>query len=135
MQEKKLNEEKEKKAEQITLEIWIESKDLGVLLGRQGTNLREIQSRSNTRIWFLDTNSVNQTKCKFFIRGTADDVQYAEILIHQTISMQPKLEKYVIKVPKAVESTLIGKNGERKRRLEVKSRCKLEVDRKVEMYF
>ena len=35
----------------------------------------------------------------------------------------------MIKIPKAAESSLLGKQGERKRRLEVKSRCKLEVDK------
>ena len=129
-QDKKLKNEEEKiRQEPITLEIWIESKDLGVLLGRQGSNLREIQSRSNTRIWFLDANSSSITKSKFFIRGAPDDVQYAEILIHQTISTQPKLEKCMIKIPLAAESSLLGKQGERKRRLEVKSRCKLEVNK------
>jgi len=125
-QEKKVSNSQN--PEQITLEIWVESKDIGVLLGRQGSNLREIQSKSNTRIWFLDTNSVNQTKCKFFIRGTPDDAQFAEMLIQQTISMQPKLEKCIVRIPKIAESTLLGKNGEKKKRLEVKSRCKMEIN-------
>lgn len=45
-------------------------------------------------------------------RGLSEDVQMAEILIHQTISQQPRLETLTMTVPSGCCGRIIGRQGD-----------------------
>ena len=67
-------------SKQVTIDVKIPEKMAGVVIGRGGSNLREIQTRTETKINFRDEldKDGNRVCC---IRGLAEDVQMAEILI------------------------------------------------------
>ena len=48
----------------------------------------------------------------YFARGLSEDVQMAEILIHQTISQQPRLETLTMTVPSGCCGRIIGRQGD-----------------------
>lgn len=66
------------------------------------------------------------------ISGHPEDAQLAEILIHQTIANQPRLETLELRVPVQVVGRIIGRQGENIRRMQMQSRCKIDVDRNDE---
>jgi len=110
---------------QVSISIRVGQDNVPLVLGRQGSNLREIQSRSNTRIYIVPEQETPDHKV-LQVTGTADDVQFAEILIHQTISAQPRLVNCVINVPKFASSAVLGRKEETLRQIERRSRCRLE---------
>ena len=63
------------------------------------------------------------------INGSSEEVQLAEILIHQTIANQPHLETLVLTVPGFSVGTIIGHGGESVRDIQYSSRCKVDVER------
>lgn len=63
------------------------------------------------------------------IRGQRTDAHLAEILIHQLIANQPRLETVVIEVPNDSVGRIIGRGGETIRSLQTQSRCKIDVER------
>ena len=72
-------------SKQVTIDVKIPKNFVGVVIGRQEGNFREIQIMTDTKINFrdeLETDS-HRVCC---IRGLAKDVQMAEILIKQTIA-------------------------------------------------
>ncbi len=63
------------------------------------------------------------------IRGNADDVNLAQILIDQTIANQPKVEKVEINIPNSATGRVIGMGGENLRVMQTSSKCRIHVDR------
>ena len=53
----------------------------------------------------------------------------AEILIHQTIASQPRLETLELFVPNRSIGRIIGRNGDTIRALQRNARCKIDVER------
>lgn len=110
------------------LTVRINTSQLGIVLGRQGSNLREIQSKTRTTIW--TNEQIDGETCIFYIKGAKDDAELAEILINQTICSQPRLESCVISIPQEVGQSLLGRQGEQLKNLELKSRCRIQVEQR-----
>lgn len=53
----------------------------------------------------------------------------AEILIHQTISQQPRVETLTMYVPGRAVGRIIGRGGENVKEIQRVSRCKVDIDR------
>jgi len=113
---------------QVALEVRIPKDSVGVVIGRQGANIRDIQAKTDTRINFKDEleTDTHRVAC---IRGLPDDAQMAEILIHQTIASQPRLETLELFVPNRSIGRIIGRNGDTIRALQRNARCKIDVER------
>ena len=84
-----------------------------MVIGKGGNNIKEmeIQARTETKIKVhdaLETDS-HRVCC---IRGLAEDVQMAEILIQQIIAQQPRLESLVMTVPSGCCGRIIGREGD-----------------------
>jgi len=110
------------------VDVRIRREDAGLVIGRGGENIREIQRRTNTRIHFRDERET-ETHRFLAINGSSEEVQLAEILIHQTIANQPRLETLVLTVPGFSVGTIIGHGGESIREIQYTSRCKVDVER------
>jgi len=113
---------------QVAIDVKIPRDMVGVVIGRQGSNIREIQAKTETRIHFRDELETEQFRVAC-IRGLPDDAQLAEILIHQTISQQPRVETLTIYVPGRAVGRIIGRGGESVKEIQRVSRCKVDIDR------
>jgi len=115
-------------SKQVTIDVKIPRESVGVVIGRQGSNIKEIQAKTDTRINFRDEleTDTHRVCC---IRGLSEDVQMAEILIHQTISQQPRLESLTMTVPGECVGRIIGRQGDTIRDIQRISGCKVDVDR------
>jgi len=113
---------------QVALDVRIPKDSVGIVIGRQGSNIREIQSKTDTRINFKDELETDGYRVAC-IRGLPDDAQMAEILIHQTIASQPRLETLEMFVPHRCIGRIIGRNGDNIRAMQRNARCKIDVER------
>lgn len=113
----------------VTITVQIPEDQAGVVIGRNGSTIKEVQSRSNTRIHFKDECATEEYRY-ISVSGIPEDVKLAEILIHQIIANQPGSEKMVIKIPSHFCGAIIGKNGENVRALQDKSGCKIDIERR-----
>ena len=112
----------------VSIDVSIPKKHIGYVIGRGGDTIKEIQRRTNTRIHFkdeLETDSIRVCT----IQGQPDEAQLAEILIHQTIANQPRVENLVLMVPSKAMGAIIGRNGDNIRGMQSYSKCKIEVER------
>ncbi|CAG0898758.1 unnamed protein product [Darwinula stevensoni] len=80
-------------------EVHIPEDSIGLIIGRDGENIRRIQGASGTRIEFKDP-VFGATERICVIRGTPDNVEYAKCLILQALADQPRIQQCVIFIPK-----------------------------------
>jgi len=113
----------------LTLEVRIPQNHAGLVIGRGGQNIKEIQTRSNTRIHFKDELSTEEYRF-LSISGLPDDVKLAEILIHQIIANQPTTETFEMYIPSTYIGPIIGRNGESIRSLQDRSGCRIDIERR-----
>ena len=117
----------------ITLEVRIPQNHAGLVIGRGGQNIKEIQTRSNTRIHFKDELATEEYRF-MSISGLPDDVKLAEILIHQIIANQPTTESFEMYIPAIYIGPIIGRNGESIRSLQDRSGCRIDIERSELIY-
>ena len=112
----------------VAIEVKIRRCDCGLVIGKRGETIREIQQRTQTRIHFKDERET-ETERVLVIHGNPQQAQLAEILIHQTIGNQPKLETLVLNVPGYSVGFIIGTRGDTIRDIQFTSQCKIEVEK------
>jgi len=115
-------------SKQVVIDVKIPKESVGVVIGREGSNIKEIQARTDTRINFKDELET-ETHRVAGIRGLSEDVSYAEILIHQTIANQPRLERVTMYVPVSTVGRIIGRQGSNIRDIQLVSGCRVDVER------
>jgi len=115
-------------SKQVVNDVKIPKESVGVVIGREGSNIKEIQAKTNTRINFKDELET-ETHRIAGIRGLPGDVSYAEILINQTIANQPRIERLTMFVPVSSVGRIIGKQGDNIRLIQSVSGCKVDVER------
>jgi len=118
---------------QVTLDVKIPKEHVGIVIGRQGANIREIQAKTETRLNFKDELETEDYRV-VSIRGMPDSAQMAEILIHQTIAQQPRVETVVMMVPTRTVGKIIGRGGDTVRSISRATRCKVDVERETKRY-
>ena len=114
--------------EPVCIEVRIPKAQAGVVLGRHGINIREIANKTNTTIHVKD-EVAHEASRTLLVQGSPDDAQLAEILIHQTILNQPRMETLELQIPSEATGLVIGRNGDRIRDIQMQSRCRIDVDR------
>ena len=62
----------------MVIDVKIPKESVGVVIGREGSNIKEIQARTDTRINFKDELET-ETHRVAGIRGLSEDVSYAEV--------------------------------------------------------
>jgi len=117
----------------VVLEVKIPKDSVGIVIGRQGSNIKEIQAKTETRINFRDELETEEYRVAA-IRGSPDGAQLAEILIHQTLAQQPRVETVVMEVPSRNVGRVIGRRGETVKSISRASRCKVEVEPETKAY-
>ncbi|KAK7861624.1 hypothetical protein R5R35_010127 [Gryllus longicercus] len=116
-----------KTSRSATIEVKIPKDCVGVVIGRGGANIKEIQDKSETKINFKDEQpEENFRVC--IIRGTPEAAQLAESLIHEFISNQPLIEVTTVLVPQNACGRIIGRNGENIRSISRASSAKITVE-------
>ena len=113
---------------QSVINVKIPRESVGVVIGRQGSNIREIQAKTETRINFRDELET-ETHRVATIRGLEADVQMAEILIQQSISQQPRLETLSMTVASGCVGRIIGRQGDNIKNIQRISGARVDVDR------
>jgi len=111
----------------MTIQVQIPVEQVGLVIGRGGENIKEIQKKTNTRIHMKDELATDTIRVAS-ITGLPDDAKLAEILIYQVIANQPKLETVEIHVRAIFIGRIIGKNGETIHSIQDRSRCKIKIE-------
>ena len=70
-------------SKQVVLDVKIPKESVGLVIGREGSNIREIQAKTDTRINFKDELET-ATHRLASIRGLAEDCQMAEVEARNT---------------------------------------------------
>ncbi len=63
------------------------------------------------------------------IRGTANDVQMAQVELYRRLNQQPRTETRRVEVNASAVGGLIGRGGENVRRMQNMSRCRIDIQR------
>lgn len=109
------------------IEVKIPKECVGVVIGRGGSSIRDIEEKTNTRIIFKDELETDAYRvCA--IRGTPEGAQLAESLIHNIILNQPLIESHEMLVPQHVCGRIIGRNGDTIRSISRASNAKIIVE-------
>uniref|UniRef100_A0A1B6FKZ6 Tudor domain-containing protein n=1 Tax=Cuerna arida TaxID=1464854 RepID=A0A1B6FKZ6_9HEMI len=109
------------------IEMKIPKSVVGVVIGRGGSNIKEIQQKTETRINFKDEDDNDEYRT-CYIRGTAESAQMAESMLHEIITTQPLIIVYETWVPEKAVGRIIGRNGENIRSISRASNTKINVD-------
>ncbi|XP_068211357.1 tudor and KH domain-containing protein homolog [Palaemon carinicauda] len=108
-------------------EFQVPSDAVGLVIGRQGSNIKLIQERTNTKIYFSDEEVEGYRICT--IRGSEDNVTLAQKLVIKAVTDQPIIETEEILVPIASVGRIIGRNGESIKAVTRASGAKVTVER------
>ncbi|XP_071551549.1 tudor and KH domain-containing protein homolog isoform X2 [Panulirus ornatus] len=106
--------------------VQVPADSVGLVIGRQGSNIRLIQERTNTKINFSDEVEGHRT-C--IIRGLEDNITLAQKLIIKAVNEQPVIETSEMLVPTVAVGRVIGRNGESVRSMSHVSGAKIIVER------
>ncbi|KAL3854394.1 hypothetical protein ACJMK2_013665 [Sinanodonta woodiana] len=116
------------------IELKIPRKLAGVVIGRQGQKIKELQETSGARINFKDDNGKEDEERTIQIRGTSESAQTAECLIRKIIADQPVKITTEMHVPAKCIGRIIGRNGESVRQISRSSNTKIYIDRTRDGY-
>lgn len=116
------------RSKQVTIQVKIPCDQVGLVIGRGGETIKEIQRKTSTRIDFKDAGPQENYRLAI-IRGAPSEAQLAEILIYQILNSQPRLETMHMTVPSSSVGRIIGRNGDTIREIQQSSKCKVEVER------
>ncbi|XP_076068880.1 tudor and KH domain-containing protein homolog [Oratosquilla oratoria] len=111
----------------ITLEVKVPIDCVGLIIGRQGTNIKLIQEKTNTKINFTNDEMDGARVC--VICGSESNAMLAQNLIVKTIKQQPLVESMDIHVPAHTVGRIIGYNGDNIRSIQRKTACKIIIER------
>ncbi|CAB4070092.1 TDRKH [Lepeophtheirus salmonis] len=89
------------------LSIKILKEDSGVVIGRGGANIQEIEFKTSTKMHFKDELETESHRV-LTIRGSQENIELAEILIRQTILNQPTILVSTMKIPGKTAGVVLG---------------------------
>jgi len=116
-------------SECITMDIPVEK--IGLVIGRSGATIREIQDTSGAR---LQLDSVGEPTRILRISGSAQSVETAKVRVqalldkHTFGSKVPLGPPKTMQIPSEVVGFVIGKGGETIKRLSHETGCRLQVE-------
>ncbi|XP_042225904.1 tudor and KH domain-containing protein homolog isoform X2 [Homarus americanus] len=110
-----------------TVQVQVPVDAVGLVIGRQGANIKLIQDRTNTNIRISDEGEEGHRLC--VISGLEKNITLAQTLILKTVNEQPVIETTEMLVPYGAIGRVIGRNGESIRTISHLSGAKVFVDR------
>lgn len=108
-----------------TVEVKVPKDVVRSLIGRNGSNIKQLQEQSNTRINFKDCEGTKEKLC--IIRGSVESCHIAYNLIQEFINNQPILESEDFWVPVGCVKNIIGRGGEKINEIRSLSGAKLTI--------
>ncbi|KAL1464777.1 hypothetical protein WDU94_004395 [Cyamophila willieti] len=117
-----------KTSRNVVIKVEVSKENIGMIIGRNGSNLKYIEKQTDTRINVDDANDENSPIRILTIRGSSDSVHNAESLIYSQINNQPVIEVKEIFIPTSAVGRVIGKVGTSIKEIIKKSNAKVEVD-------
>lgn len=115
---------------QARIEVKVPSKAVGPLIGRQGANIKKLQTDTGTRICFQDDMKREPGQDRVLvIRGTTEKAQQAEIIVLKVISDMPTILTEEMMVPVQSLGRIIGRNGDSIRQISSSSSARINIDR------
>ncbi|XP_065338424.1 tudor and KH domain-containing protein homolog isoform X1 [Cloeon dipterum] len=92
----------------VTSDVFIPEEKVAVFIGRAGSNIKEIETRTNTKITHK-TESKDGRFVIYSVQGSAENVQEAETVISEFLATQPDLKNIEINVPKMALGRIYGR--------------------------
>ncbi|CAK1586755.1 unnamed protein product [Parnassius mnemosyne] len=108
--EEETNEKKIKTSRVNIIEVTVPKSIVPALIGRSGSNIKDIESKSGALIHFKKFSDKEYDVC--IIRGRSESTQLAETMIHEFIKQQPVIEEDTMMVPGWACGRIIGTGGE-----------------------
>lgn len=93
-------------------EVKIPKDHVRSLIGRNGTKIKEIEKQTKTKINFKDEDK-NENYRICLVKGSVQNCNMAESLIHNHIASQPIIETKDLMVPRIATGRIIGRGGEK----------------------
>ncbi|XP_070535369.1 serine-rich adhesin for platelets-like isoform X2 [Ptychodera flava] len=119
---------------QKIVEVKVPREVIGSIIGRQGSNIKEIENKSGARLNVRDeTFPRDGTEERVvIIRGKAENVQEAERLVQEHIAKQPQIKTVEITVPQRALGRIIGRNGDNIRSMCRISKARIKINRETD---
>ncbi|XP_068617580.1 tudor and KH domain-containing protein homolog isoform X2 [Battus philenor] len=109
--EEETNEKEKVRTTRVNvIEVSVPKSLIPALIGRNGSNKKEIENKSGTLIHFKKFTDKDYEVC--VIRGRSEATQLAETMIHEFIKQQPVIEEDTMLVPNWACGRIIGTGGE-----------------------
>ena len=91
------------------IEIKVPQYAVGAIIGAKGANIREIQEDSGARLNMKDGEPRTSDERTVIVRGTAEQAQRAEYLIHKIVAEVPRKIDEDVYVPMRAVGRIIGR--------------------------
>ncbi|GBP10639.1 Tudor and KH domain-containing protein homolog [Eumeta japonica] len=108
------------------IEVSVPKSIVPALIGRNGSNIKEIEKKSGALMHFKKFSDKDYDVC--IIRGRTEASQLAETLIHEFIKNQPVIEEGTVCVPNWACGRIIGTGGENINDMSHRSGAKLKIE-------
>jgi far upstream element-binding protein len=124
---------------QVTISVSVPSDMVGMIIGKQGENIRRIQMDTNTKIQFAEENDSGYRTA--LLSGPESGARRAESMVKDMIAQRaqdksgwnpPGVQTVKVGVPQTRTGVVIGKGGETIRLLQQQSGAHIELDRNEE---
>ncbi|XP_059057745.1 tudor and KH domain-containing protein homolog isoform X2 [Achroia grisella] len=115
-----------KTAKVNTIEVKVPKSILPALIGRSGTNIKELEKRSGALMHFKQFSDKDYDVC--IIRGRNTATQLAETMIHDFIKQQPQIVEDTIEVPGWACGRIIGTGGENINDISHRSGARVKIE-------
>ncbi|XP_059470167.1 tudor and KH domain-containing protein homolog [Neocloeon triangulifer] len=111
------------------IDVFIPEEKVAVFIGRAGSNLRDLETRTKTIISYK-TESKDGRFVIYTIQGKADRVAEAETVISEFLACQPDLRNIEIIVPKMALGRILGRENATLLNMQQISGAKIKIDEK-----
>ncbi|KZC10383.1 Tudor and KH domain-containing protein [Dufourea novaeangliae] len=120
-------------AKRISVEYKVPRKFVPAVIGRGGSVIKDVQSKTGTQIHFKEDNlECSERVC--IIRGTYESTCFAQEMIKSIIENQPLIETYEIYVPQKACARIIGRGGESVQEIQRSSSAKVIIESGCALY-
>ncbi|KAL0821556.1 hypothetical protein ABMA28_005008 [Loxostege sticticalis] len=124
--EEEKNDNSVKTSRVNVIEITVSKSIVPALIGRSGSNIKEIERKSGAMIHFKKFSDKDYDVC--IVRGRSEASQLAETMIHDFINQQPLIVDDKIEVPGWACGRIIGVGGENINDISHRSGARVKIE-------
>ena len=105
-------------ANERTIEVKIPQSVAGVIIGKSGANIKNLEKESGARVTVKDVAEENESSERIvLIQGERERAKRAEMLVKKTLAEQPVVRTDEVFVPQRACGRIIGKGGQNIRQM------------------